>query len=83
VIAALLAGCAGNPPTADVAVAVSCVESRPARPEFRTDSEILALDDYRAVLALRADRLKAERYIKALEDVVDVCERAPSVVIAP
>jgi catalase (peroxidase I) len=81
----VLAGCAGiePAPTANVAVAVSCVTGRPEKPEFRTDAEILALDDYRAVLAIRSERLKAAKYIGELEDIVDVCERAPSVVTVP
>lgn len=80
-----MAGCGSVPPapTADVAVAVSCVTARPEKPDFRTDAEILALDDYRAVLAVRAERLKAQKYISELEDVVDVCERAPNVVTVP
>lgn len=79
------AGCSSIPPapTADVAVAVSCVTNRPERLVFRGESEILAFDDYRAIIALRAERLKATKYISELEDVVDVCERAPSVVTVP
>jgi hypothetical protein len=79
----VLSGCATKVQTIEVPVAVSCVKERPARPEFRTDAEIVALDDYRAVYALRAERTKAAKYIGELEDVVTVCEGAPSVVSVP
>lgn len=83
----LLTGCASTfeppqPPT-EVPVAVSCVDERPERPQLRSEAEILAMDDYRAVLALRAERLKAELYIGKLEDVVTACQEAPRLITAP
>lgn len=80
----MLSGCATpQVPAAEVPVAVSCVEKRPENPGFMTDEEIKALDDYRAVVALRLDRAKAQKYVGELEDVVEVCARAPSVVTVP
>lgn len=82
-VVVLLAGCATPPQVQEVPVAVSCVKTRPVRPQLRTDAEILAFNDYGAVLALRADRDKATIYIRELEDVVEVCANAPSVVTVP
>lgn len=82
-VAGGLTGCAALTPPAPVAkipVAVSCVAERPVSPLFRSDSEVLAMDDYRAVLALRAERLKARSYIGDLEDVVTACAQAPKTV---
>lgn len=76
-----LAGCATVPH--EVPVAVSCVRERPAAPDLRTEAQILALDDYRAVLAYRSELKKRQKYIGELEDVVTVCEGAPSVVTVP
>lgn len=83
VLCLLAAGCAEQPAVAEVPVAVSCVKNRPERPAFRDDAEVLALDDYRAVVALRVERERAKKYIGELEDVVEVCDRAPSVVTVP
>ncbi len=86
VISLLLAGCASAPaplPPKLVPTPVSCVDRRPARPAFYGDDEIKGMDDYKVVEALRLDRLRAQKYIGELEDVVDVCERAPRVVTVP
>lgn len=85
-VVGVLQGCAAlspKAPTADVSVAVSCVDERPDRPAFRDDVEILALEDYKVVEALRAERIKAQLYIVKLEDVVTICERAPTIAVAP
>lgn len=66
-----------------VPVAVSCVGEDPVRPQFYSDGEIKTMDDYKAVQALRVDRAQAEKYIGQLEDVVEVCRRAPRVVSVP
>lgn len=78
-----LSGCATTSVPSQVPVAVSCVEKHPAKPELKTEEEILRLDDYKAVLAYAAELKKRDKYIGELEDVVDVCERAPSVVTVP
>jgi hypothetical protein len=67
----------------DVPVQVSCVDKRPKKPQFYTDDEIKAMDDYKVVYALRRDRDLAKKYMGELEDTVSVCERAPSVVTVP
>jgi hypothetical protein len=78
-----LDGCSSVPPTTEVPVAVSCVDKHPERPPLRSESDILQLDDYRAVLAYRAELKKRDMYIGALEDVVTACEGAPRVVSVP
>lgn len=86
VIAVMLvtSGCASQQvPPVEIPVAVSCVDQVPVEPLLYTDAEILAMDDYRAIVALRSDRAKATLYIRELEDVVDVCDRAPDVVTVP
>lgn len=80
---AALAACSSAPPTTEVPVAVSCVDKRPASPELRTEVQILQMDDYRAVLAYRAELKKRDKYIGELEDVVTACEGAPRVVSVP
>jgi hypothetical protein len=83
VVLLALSGCAAVEPTADVPVAVSCVKARPAAPDLRTEAEVLALDDYKAIKGYASELQKRDKYIGELEDVVTVCEGAPSVVTVP
>lgn len=85
IVAALIAGCAStvDVPPAEVPVAVSCVKDRPMPPALRTTAEILAMDDYGVILALRVELMMRDKYIGELSDIVDACERAPDVVTVP
>jgi hypothetical protein len=94
-IALLLAGleaCSSAvtvPERASVAVGVACVdraaagELEAACPRLRSDVEILALDDYKVLQALRADRAKASACIARLQAAVDACARIPAVASPP
>jgi hypothetical protein len=82
--AASLAACGTAvkvPERAAVAVGVSCVDEamRPARPAeaMRPEAEIRALDDYKVIPRLRADRLRLIAHVERLEAIVDGCARAP------
>lgn len=77
----LLAGCATRPVAIPepveipVPVRVPCIAEAPVRPQIMPDAELLALDDYRAVVALRRDRLLLERYAAEAEAVIGTCVR--------
>jgi hypothetical protein len=85
---ASLAACTGGvkvPDEIPVAVGVSCVDQdrRPKLPAAagRPEAEIKQLDDYKAVLRLRADRLELAEYAVRAEAIVEGCSRiqpAPS-----
>lgn len=76
----LLAGCETGvkiPERREVPVAQACVDeaSRPARLQLRGDAEILELDDYKVIQALRADRGRAFEQLDKLEAIVERCSR--------
>lgn len=70
-----------------VPVGVSCVdqERRPALPPAATrpEAEIKQLDDYKAVLRLRADRLELVEYAVRAEAIVEGCSRIQPAPSAP
>lgn len=65
------------PEKVSVPVAVPCVDdaSRPAKLELRSEAEILELDDYKVIAALRADRGRALEQLDVLEAIVESCSR--------
>lgn len=80
----LLSGCGLTPKVPDevkVPVPVPCIaaEDRPARPQFMSDAELLALDRYRRTRALWGDRAEREGYQAKLEAVVEGCSKLPAV----
>ncbi len=88
----LLAGCAGRvaiPREVPVPVAVACVdqatrdELEAACPRLRTDAELLALDDYKVIQALRLDRTLAAGCIAALKPALELCAKSPAVASPP
>lgn len=63
------------PPTVDIPVARSCLpEKRPARPTTYTARELVKLDDYKLVLALRRDSILLAVYASELEAILKACE---------
>lgn len=74
---ALLAGCQsmpGMPTTVDVPVAVSCLPAvMPPRPEVFTDAELLKMDDFRLVIALRQNAARLGDYLSELEALLRAC----------
>lgn len=56
-----------------IPVRVSCVETVPAKPAFKTDAELKALDDYRLAFSLLKDRADRQIYEGELEAVVAGC----------
>lgn len=77
VLVALLAGCGGLPvkvpETVSVPVPVSCIEAPVARPNFYTDAEIAAMDDFKATLNLWLERRVRQAYEAQLEATVAGC----------
>jgi hypothetical protein len=80
-LAALLSGCSSlrtivqPPQRADVGVAVSCLpEKMPVAPKLYTDAELVALDEYKLVLALWHNSDTAQSYIRELEAVLSACK---------
>ncbi len=74
----LLAGCAAlGPPripeTVPVPVPVSCLEAPIARPAFISDSELKAMDSYRATITLWLDRRLRSIYELQLEAAMAGC----------
>lgn len=72
------AGCATDRPLeipreVKVVVPVPCVTEPVARPAFVTDGELAAMDDYRLVISLAADRLARIQYEARLEAVIAGC----------
>lgn len=81
VIAALyVSGCTAlpeKPPTITeikIPVAVSCIESVPQKPAFKSDVELRALDDYQVTLSLLKDRAERMIYEGELEAVIEGCK---------
>jgi hypothetical protein len=77
----LLVGCATRPVSIPepveipVPVRVPCIVETPVRPQIMPDADLLSLDDYRAVVALRRDRLLLERYAAEADAVMRPCVR--------
>ena len=82
-----LAGCGAAlkiPDKVSVAAATSCIDEAAAVkiaqacPPIRPDAELLELDDYKVVQALRFDRLVAAECMKAQGAAVQVCSKVPA-----
>ena len=56
-----------------IPVAVPCVDAVPVRPKLATDQELRAMDDYRLILTLRSDGIKARDHIGVLEATLQAC----------
>ena len=61
------------PSVLKIPVAVPCADAVPARPKLATDQELMALDDYRLILTLRSDGIKARDHIGVLEATLQAC----------
>lgn len=72
------------PETVSVSVAVSCVDQEAQRkleaacPVLRSEDEILALDDFKVIQALRADRGRALECIETQRAAIAVCIKVPA-----
>lgn len=75
-----LAACITIPTSYSKAVAISCVDPAkvPVKPVVRSEGEIKALDDYRVIPALRADRLRLIEHNDKLDAIVQGCLTIPS-----
>ena len=75
--AALLTGCQslpGLPSSVDVPVGVSCLPATmPTRPEIFSDADLLTMDDFRLVIALRQNAARLGDYLNELEAVLRAC----------
>lgn len=67
------------PKEVPIPVAVSCVDQgkRPRLPDgaMRPEAEIRALEDYKVIPRLRADRLELLDYARSAEAIVDGCSK--------
>jgi hypothetical protein len=80
-LAVFLAACQTTPPlTVSVEIPVPCVDQkkRPTRPNFVTEADLAAMNDYQAANALELHRVQSMGYIGELEAVVDGCARLPA-----
>ena len=72
-----IAGCGSIlpaiPSVLKIPVAVPCVDAVPARPKLMSDAELGAMDDYRLILTLRSDSIKARDHIGVLEATLQAC----------
>jgi hypothetical protein len=65
------------PERVNVEVPVPCVKPAdvPARPQLRSESDLMAMDRYRRTLALWSDWLKLQIYTAKLEAIATGCSR--------
>lgn len=82
---ALATGCSSVPEISVpekvfVQVPVPCVhpDSRPQRPEVRTEDDLLRMDTYGRTLATWSDLTRLRVYAGELEAVVEGCSRIPA-----
>ena len=77
IAAALLAGCGSAPipvpQTVQVPVPVACIDAPVPRPDFFTDAQLAAMDDYHGMLALWLDRRQRQVYEARLEAAMAGC----------
>lgn len=77
ILIALLAGCGAAPlkvpETVQVPVPVSCIEAPIPRPNFYTDAELAAMDDYKATLHLWLERRVRQAYEALIEAAMAGC----------
>lgn len=66
------------PEKVNVEVAVPCVREMPAKPQVRSEAELLAMPRYARTLASWSDRLALLVYSRELEAVLGGCSRLPS-----
>lgn len=75
----VLAGCNGSLPPVPketlVPVPVPCLTTSqlPIKPKLATDAELAELDDYRLVLAIRADQLELRGFVALQEALITAC----------
>lgn len=75
-MAAILAGCAGQPtlPTeTKIPVAVPCLSESVKKPDFITDADLIKLGDYDFVVTIAKDRKEREGYELLLEAALSGC----------
>lgn len=85
-VAAAAAGCSSLkiPDEVAVATAVSCIDEQTKAeldrlcPQIRSDEELLDLDDYKVVQAIRVDRKLAAGCMKAQAAAIAVCAQVPA-----
>jgi hypothetical protein len=72
------------PERVNVEVPVPCVKPAdvPARPQLRTEADLMAMDRYRRTLAVWSDWLKLQVYAAKLEAIATGCSRT-NVFVAP
>lgn len=82
ILAVLASGCSmlpTDPPapmvtTVQVPVAMSCIDTVPARPALISDADLLALPEGNFVTALHIDRLRRDGYEAQLEALIEGCK---------
>ena len=72
----LVSGCSKLvvPETVEVPIPVPCVKSLPDKPNFKSDTELVELDDYSLVIALASERLVYRSYSEKLEVLLMGCQ---------
>jgi hypothetical protein len=74
VILVCLLGCASQPQTVSVPVAVQCVPAdTPKPPEVYPDDRLRALSDYELVLRIAAERLELLAWTRQIIPVLEAC----------
>lgn len=86
--ALLLAGCETGikiPDRIPAPIAVACVDPEFLEPPLRLrgDAELLELDDYKVIQALRADRGRAQERLDKLQAIVERCSKVSGPPLPP
>lgn len=74
----MISGCASIPDAPKevrIPYPVACLESAdiPAKPEFRTDSELAKMSDADLILSLRSNDLERQKYLPVIEALLQNC----------
>ncbi len=74
----LLIGCAApilkhDIQKVDIPITVTCIVDEPVKPKLHTDTEIKAMSDYSAIIALLLDRVYQFKYESELEASLAGC----------
>ena len=67
-------GCSTPSPTVEIPVAVSCIpKDAPRAPQTASNAALAALDDYRLVITIAAERDALQVYAAQADAIIEAC----------